>query len=70
MPPHALLTLEQKAILSAASRIPLSATFFISGVGKLTSIEVTKAYMEAYGVPCSLVYPAAFFEIGVGMTNF
>jgi putative oxidoreductase len=45
------------------SRILMSIIFIVSGSGKLSSIKDTQAYMEAYGVPGSLIYPAAAFEL-------
>lgn len=38
-----------------------------SGVGKLGAVEDTQKYMEAYGVPGYLIWPAAALEIGGGI---
>jgi uncharacterized membrane protein YphA (DoxX/SURF4 family) len=44
----------------------MSVLFLVSGVSKLGAPEQTKAYMEAYGVPGYLLYPAAALEIDSG----
>ncbi|TKA78751.1 hypothetical protein B0A49_04702 [Cryomyces minteri] len=49
------------------ARLLMSIIFLLSGVGKLGAVEVTQKYMEAYGVPGYLLYPAAFFDIGSGI---
>ena len=51
----------------AAARLLISMLFLTSGIGKLGAIEPTQKYMEAYGVPGYLVYPAAALEIGSGV---
>ncbi|KAK8194330.1 hypothetical protein M8818_007519 [Zalaria obscura] len=53
--------------LSVTSRLLMCALFVISGTGKLAAVDATKKYMETYGVPGYLVYPAAAFEIGSAM---
>ena len=45
----------------------MAVLFVVSGVGKLAAVEGTKKYMEAFGVPGYLLWPAAAFEIGSGM---
>ena len=50
----------------AAARLLMSVLFLVSGVSKLGSPAATRAYMEAYGVPGYLLYPAAALEIGGG----
>ncbi|KAF2733019.1 DoxX family protein [Polyplosphaeria fusca] len=45
------------------SRVFMSLIFLIFGSGKLATITPTQAYMEAYGVPGILIYPAAAFEL-------
>lgn len=54
--------------LNYISRVLLSTIFIVSGVGKLTAIEDTQKYVEAYGVPGSLVCSAAAFEITSGVS--
>ena len=44
----------------------MSILFLLSGVGKLGAVKETQQYMEAYGVPGSLIYPAAALEITGG----
>ena len=56
-----------KGIFSAPARFLMSLLFVLSGVGKLTSVKDTQAYMEAYGVPGILLWPAAALEITGGM---
>ena len=51
----------------SAARVLMSTLFLVSGTGKLGSPEQTAEYMEAYGVPGYLLYPAAALEIGGGM---
>ena len=46
------------------ARILMSALFFLSGIGKVTAVAATQAYMAAYGVPGVLIWPAAALEIG------
>jgi putative oxidoreductase len=54
----------QSSKIHAAARLLMSVLFLVSGVSKLGAPEQTKAYMEAYGVPGYLLYPAAALEIG------
>ena len=51
----------------AVARLLMSLLFLISGVGKLTASAATQGYMAAYGVPGTLVWPAAAWEIGGGL---
>jgi putative oxidoreductase len=48
------------------ARFLMSLLFILSGVSKLTSVAQTQAYMEAYGVPGILLWPAAALEITSG----
>jgi putative oxidoreductase len=50
-----------------AARVLMSTLFLVSGVGKLGGVKETQKYMEAYGVPGYLLYPAAALEIGGGL---
>ena len=52
--------------LHLPARILMSVLFLVSGFGKLQNVEDTQKYMEAYGVPGFLLFPAAAFEIGGG----
>jgi putative oxidoreductase len=53
--------------VDAAARVLMSLLFLISGIGKLAATVEVQAYMQAYGVPPILVYPAAVWEIGAGV---
>jgi putative oxidoreductase len=44
----------------------MSLLFLMSGIGKLTAVGPTQAYMAAFGVPVVLSWPAAAFEIASG----
>lgn len=48
------------------ARVLMSILFLVSGTGKLANVEGTQKYMEAYGVPGYLLWPAAALEIGCG----
>lgn len=50
----------------APARVLLAVLFIVSGTGKLTNVEATQKYMEAFGVPGNLLWPAAAFEIASG----
>ncbi len=45
----------------------MSVLFLLSGLGKVTAVAATQAYMAAYGVPGLLLWPAAALEIGSGV---
>jgi putative oxidoreductase len=49
------------------ARILMAALFLMSGIGKLLTSAATGAYMQSYGVPAVLVWPAAAWEIGSGV---
>jgi putative oxidoreductase len=53
--------------VDALARVLMSLLFLISGVGKLAAVVPTQAYMEHYGVPGVLIWPAAAWEIGGGI---
>lgn len=48
------------------ARIMMSSLFLISGFGKLAATAATQGYMESFGVPGILVWPAAAFELTAG----
>src|SRR5579862_7608926 len=48
------------------ARLLMSLLFLMSGIGKLTAVGPTQAYMAAFGVPVVLSWPAAAFEIASG----
>ena len=58
--------LSVRAILNIAARTFMSILFIASGTSKLTSTKAMQEYMEAFGVPGYLVYPAAAFELSTG----
>jgi putative oxidoreductase len=49
------------------ARLLLASIFIISGFVKLTLSGAMQHYMEAYGVPGVLVWPAAIFELSTGL---
>lgn len=49
------------------ARILLSAIFVLSGLGKLSAMEATQGYMEAFGLPGFLLIPTILFEVGAGL---
>ncbi|KAJ9616933.1 hypothetical protein H2200_000653 [Cladophialophora chaetospira] len=55
-----------KGVFRAPARFLMSLLFILSGVSKLTSTKETQQYMEAYGVPGILIWPAAALEITGG----
>ncbi|ETI24752.1 hypothetical protein G647_04122 [Cladophialophora carrionii CBS 160.54] len=55
-----------KHLFRAPARCLMSLLFILSGVSKLTSVAQTQQYMEAYGVPGILIWPAAALEITGG----
>ena len=50
-------------ILEVIGRIFLSALFLINGITKILYFEETLEYMESFGVPGYLIYPAIITEI-------
>ncbi|KIW68779.1 hypothetical protein PV04_04700 [Phialophora macrospora] len=55
-----------KGLFRAPARFLMALLFILSGVSKLTSVAQTQQYMEAYGVPGVLIWPAAALEITGG----
>ena len=45
------------------SRIFLSAVFLINGIAKTNNIDGTAGWMEMYGLPGFLVYPAIILSL-------
>jgi putative oxidoreductase len=45
----------------------MSLLFLLSGLGKLTAVAPTQAYMTAFGVPGILLWPAAALELAGGV---
>ena len=50
-------------IIEIIGRIFLSAVFLIAGVNKIFNYEGTTTYMESFGVPDFLYFPAIILEI-------
>ena len=50
-----------------ASRFLMCLLFLLSAFGKLTGVTGTEGYMEHYGVPGILIWPAAALELGGGL---
>jgi putative oxidoreductase len=53
--------------VDAPARAFMSLLFLVSGVSKVTAVAAIQGYMEAYGVPGILIWPAAAWEIGAGI---
>jgi putative oxidoreductase len=53
--------------VDVAARVLMSLLFLASGVGKISAVANTQAYMQAYGVPGALIWPAAAYEIIAGV---
>ena len=49
------------------AHVLMSLLFLASGVGKISAIATTQAYMKAFGVPGVLIWPAAAWEIIAGI---
>ena len=54
-------------LLMVGGRVLIALIFVLAGVNKIGTLENTQAYMEAFGVPGSLVYPTIVFEIGAAI---
>ncbi|MDB6159402.1 MAG: putative transrane DoxX family protein [Gammaproteobacteria bacterium] len=52
--------------LDSPGRALMAFIFLVSGIGKLGSVIATQGYMEAFGVPGILIWPAAAWEILAG----
>lgn len=50
-----------------AARLLMALLFLMSGISKLGAVKETQQYMEAYGVPGYLIWPAAALEINGGL---
>lgn len=53
--------------VDAPARALMAAIFIVAGAGKLSSIEATQRYMEAFDVPSALLLPTIVFELGAGL---
>jgi putative oxidoreductase len=49
------------------ARLLMASIFLVSGMVKLTESGAMQKYMEAFGVPGSLLWPAAAFELITGL---
>jgi putative oxidoreductase len=50
----------------APARALMAAVFILSGLGKISAISATQGYMEAFGIPGTLLFPTIAFELGAG----
>ena len=50
-------------LIDLLGRILISALFLISAYNKIFSIDVSMSWMEGYGIPGFLIYPAIALEI-------
>ncbi|MCF6272590.1 MAG: DoxX family protein [Rhodobacteraceae bacterium] len=48
-------------------RVLIAVMFVLAGVGKIFAFADTQGFMEAFGVPGSLLIPTILFEIGAGL---
>ena len=48
---------------SIGGRVLIALILVLSGVNKIGTIEGTQGYLEAMGVPGSLIYPTILFEV-------
>ena len=55
-------------VIDLPARILMSLLFLVSGISKLAGNAGIQAYMQAYGVPGALSWPAAAWEIGAGVS--
>ena len=53
--------------IALIGRIGLSLIFILGGIGKLTTVASTGAYIAAAGLPASLAIPAGLFELFAGL---
>jgi len=53
--------------IALIGRILLSLIFILGGIGKLTTVASTGAYMASAGLPASLAIPAGLFELFAGL---
>ena len=50
------------------ARLLIGGFFLLAGVGKAADIAGTAGYMEMVGIPGLLAWPAALFEIALGLS--
>ena len=50
-------------LVDLLSRIFLSAVFLVNGIAKTNNIDGTAGWMEMYGLPGFLIYPAIILEL-------
>ena len=50
-------------IIDLLARILLSAVFFVNGIAKTNNIDGTVGWMEMFGLPGFLIYPAIILEL-------
>jgi putative oxidoreductase len=50
-------------VIDLLARILLSAVFFVNGIAKTNNIDGTVGWMEMFGLPGFLIYPAIILEL-------
>ncbi|MCH9799883.1 MAG: DoxX family protein [Betaproteobacteria bacterium] len=55
--------MDMAALVQPLGRLMLALIFILAGVGKVTDLAGTSAYMEAMGVPSALLWPTILLEI-------
>lgn len=54
--------------IALIGRAMISVLFIAAGLGKVTDIGGTASYMASAGLPSTLAWPGAIFELGLGLT--
>ncbi|MBV9198804.1 MAG: DoxX family protein [Alphaproteobacteria bacterium] len=57
-------------VVDAGLRLAMALLFLVSATTKVTETSAIQAYMQAYGMPGMLVWPAACFEYAAGLCLF
>lgn len=57
-----------KSFSPLIARLFIGGFFLLAGVGKVADIAGTAGYMEMVGIPGFLAWPAALFEIALGLS--
>lgn len=57
----------ERRLATLLPRVAMALLFLVSAYNKVTGSGPTQAYMEAYGVPGILVWPAALWEMTAGV---
>ena len=54
-------------VFSLVGRVMIAIIFVLAGLSKISAIEGTQGYMEAMGLPGTLIYPTILFEVAAGL---